>query len=511
MTIPLAVSPSVLTPGLYMTVDLLAGTASPGSGVLRVALLASKSSAGDLTDDTEVRSGAGEASAATAFGAGTVGHLAAKLVYQEYAPAQVDFISPVPGSGTATLDVTAAGAPTSNQVTDWDVMGRTFEVTWLVGESADDFRDKAIAAITSRANDLAVTASSGGAGVVTVDSTVDGNIGNDVLVKAKLRLAQTGTETLTGAVTLTNLASGSSDPDLTNALAAIAGREYHIVLPCLSNADVEQVVSDNNIKRTLDHINGLNTGLGAKLQQIVVGYSGAIATAKATALDANGCNNDGVAQLILCVNGRGLPGELGARETGGRIAAESLDPAANRIGELMGGYVGSADTIADTATQPESEDALGNGVSLVSYTVGGAAILVRPVTCHHQDTVGGADRRLLDVQNVSAAYIVARDVRDNLPLAFPQAKISPDIEEGSEPPPEGVVEERDVKAWVINRLRAWERKAVVTRASLDAAIADGSLIVQVNSSDATQVDIVMPFKVVQPWAKTGVVAQRQPS
>ena len=40
MTIPLAVSPSQLTPGLYLTVDLLAGAAGAGSGVLKVALMA---------------------------------------------------------------------------------------------------------------------------------------------------------------------------------------------------------------------------------------------------------------------------------------------------------------------------------------------------------------------------------------------------------------------------------------------------------------------------------------
>lgn len=510
MTIPVAVSPSVLTPGLYMTVDLLAGTASPGTGVLKCALLATQSSAGDLTDDTEVRAGAGEASAETAFGVGTVGHLAAKLLYQEYPPMQIDFVSPAAGSGTATLDVTAAGAPTSNQVADIDIMGVTFEVTWLVGESATDFAVKVVAAITSRSNVLACTASNV-AGVVTIDSKVDGNIGNDILVKAVLRLAQTGTETLTGAATHTNLATGSSDPDLTNALAAIAGTEYHIILPCLSNADIDNTASENNLNKVVDHINTLNTGLQAKLQQVVCGTTIAIADAKTTALNSNGANNDGVAELITCVNGRGLPGQLGAREVGGRIAAESLDPAANRIGELLDGYVGSPDVIADRPTAAESEDALGNGVSLVTYNASDAEQLSRAVTCHHQDSVGGADRRLLDVQNVSGAYIVARDVRDNLPLEFPNAKITPDIEEGADPPPAGVIEERDIKTWVISRLRIWQRLGVVDKASLDAAIAGGTLIVQVNASDATQVDIVMPFEIVQPLAKFGVVAQRLPS
>jgi hypothetical protein len=52
---------------------------------------------------------------------------------------------------------------------------------------------------------------------------------------------------------------------------------------------------------------------------------------------------------------------------------------------------------------------------------------------------------------------------------------------------------------------------VITKASLDASIADGSLYVKVNSQDASQVDMVLPFKIVPPLAKMGVVVQRQPN
>jgi phage tail sheath gpL-like len=160
---------------------------------------------------------------------------------------------------------------------------------------------------------------------------------------------------------------------------------------------------------------------------------------------------------------------------------------------------------ADRPTAAECETALDGGVSLITYTeYSEAEQLVRAVTCR------GSDKRCTDVQNVSATYVVSRDIRDNLPLAFPNAKITPDVEEGDDPPPAGVIEERDIKAWDINRLRAWQNKGVIQKASLDQAIADGSLVVQVNESDPTQVDMVLPFKIVQPLAKFGVVPQRIP-
>ena len=81
---------------------------------------------------------------------------------------------------------------------------------------------------------------------------------------------------------------------------------------------------------------------------------------------------------------------------------------------------------------------------------------------------------------------------------------------GAAPPPPGVLEERDVRAWVIQRLRAWAALGTIQSAALEAAVTDGSLIVQIDASDATQVDLVLPFKAVQPVAKWGIVGQRQP-
>jgi hypothetical protein len=112
---------------------------------------------------------------------------------------------------------------------------------------------------------------------------------------------------------------------------------------------------------------------------------------------------------------------------------------------------------------------------------------------------------------VDATYIVARDQRSNLWTEFKGSKITEDLEPGGDDLPEGVIEERDIKAFIISRLRYFQRKGVLRQASLDAAIADGTLIVQVNESDATQVDCVIPFEIVQPLAKLGVVVQRLPS
>ena len=511
MSIPTAVASATLTPGIYITVDLLAGTASPGTGELSVALMACKSAAGDLTPDAEVRASGGEADASTGYGPGTAGHLAAKAIYRMFGAAQVDMIAPTAGATTATLGVTAAGVPTGSQVVDIDVAGRTGEIAWLAAETADQIKQKMIDWIVAQTNDCPATASTGGVGVVTIDSKVDGNIGNDIFVKAKLRYAQTGTETLGGAVVHTPLAGGTTDPDITTALTYLAGKEYHYIVACLSNADAGSVVASNNAKKLYTHIYTLNTGLDAKLQQGIIGYTGPYATIQASTVHANSFNNAEFFEAIECLNGRSLPSEWAGYECGARLAAISLDPAANRIGEIMEGMYGSPNINADKPTSPESEACLGNGVSLVTYNALDQVKLSRAVTTHSKDSGGGADRRLLDTQNVDAAYIVARDLRTNLPIEFHKAKIQADSLPGDEPPPAGVIEERDIKTFIISRLRFWVTEGVVHRASLNAYIAAGKLIVLVDATDPTQVNMVVPYEIMQPLAKMGLVAQRVPS
>jgi phage tail sheath gpL-like len=504
------VDPSAVTPGLYLKVDLNAGPSSPGTGSRRFCVIATQSSSGDLTDDTELRTLTGEDSAITAFGPGTLGHLACKIIYAKWPAAIVDAISPTAGTGTATLAVTAAGAPTSASTADVDVAGRTTAITWEVGESPTAFAAKIIDWINGLDEDLPVTSAAGAAGVLNINSKVTGNIGNDVIVKIKLR-EQTGTETLTGAVTPTNLASGTTDPDLTTALTALVGRTYRYIVPCLSNTDVANVGTANNISKIRTHINLYNEGLDARLQQQVVGYTGSVASAIASTPHTNSGGNDGTGEMILCISGRSLPAEFGAREAVGRGYATSLDPAANRINEMMDLLYGAHDVVADKPTPSESEQVVGGGCSLISYTAQEALYLVRGVTMHSQTAAGGADRRLLDTQNVDATYDIAEDLQTALPEAFQGCKLTADSDNPTDPIPPKTIMPKDVKVFIVTRMEVWADKGVVDRTKLRAAVEAGDFIVEINSTDASQLDIVVPASILPPLAKMGTQVNRIPA
>jgi phage tail sheath gpL-like len=194
-----------------------------------------------------------------------------------------------------------------------------------------------------------------------------------------------------------------------------------------------------------------------------------------------------------------------------RAYATSLDPAANRIGELCEWLYGSHDVVADKPTAAEAEQAIGTGVSLLSYNAQDALYLMRAVTMHCQTATGGADRRLLDTQNVDAIYDIAEDLQSALPQEFPNCKVTADSDNPTDPLPPRTITPRDIKSFIVSRMFTWAKLGVVDRTKLQTAVDAGDFIVEINSTDAAQVDIVVPGSILPPLAKMGVQVNRVPA
>lgn len=499
MGVPLAVSPSVKGPGIYLRVNLLAAASSPGTATQYGLLMAPRSTAGNLTPDTEVRLISGPDEARAAFGQKTPGYLAAVAFFQRYPAGVLYGIAPTASTGaSATGTITFASTPTVARTVHADIAGKIVEVPWAPAEDATTIAARLVSYANAR-DDMPATLAAV-AGVVTLTFPVAGPWGNDVRYSVTLIDGAGGTATAAGAT----FTGGTTEPDFTAALTTVSGTEFAYICPCLSNADAQATGAATNLARLRTHINGLNTGRSAKLQQGIVGMSGALSSAKTGAI----ARNDPVLEIVFAMNGRGLPAELAGEELGSRMASVALDPAANRCNTVLPSYIGAADLIADTPTDPEIEDALSNGVSIVSYNRQGEAVLARPITSHSQDANGNPDSRCFDVSGVDGMYAIANDVEIFLAQTFPNAKVSRDQEPGAEPLPDGVVEERDIKATLITRLRTWVARGVARKDKLDEAIDNGTLIVRVNPSDESQVDVVIPAAIVKPLAKFGVVVNK---
>jgi phage tail sheath gpL-like len=164
--------------------------------------------------------------------------------------------------------------------------------------------------------------------------------------------------------------------------------------------------------------------------------------------------------------------------------------------------------VGEKLTGNEVEDLLSNGVTPIDQQpITGELFTVRPITTH---SLSGAtpDYRAFDLSDTDGMYTVAEDIRDSLPIEFKNCSITANLPAGVNRLPAGVVEIKDVKAFVVSRLGLWVDLGVVDGARLEASIQAQELIVELNASDATQVDIFMPLAIIKPLAKMGVVAAK---
>lgn len=508
-SIPLAVSPSVRTPGLALVVNLLAGVVSPGTAALRACILSPKGTvSGTITPGSQLIEGVGgEGNAATYLGAGTPGHLAAKALYAEYPLAQVDLAAPAEAAGnaaTATIAFDSTAPITSARTVDLEIAGRIVEIVWQVGETGGQAGDKLVSEIGKLSSDLPVTAANvilGAVGTVTLTFKTKGTIGNDCQLYATVKDGAGGTVTLGAAA----MAGGTTEPVFTTVLSLIAGKEYDLILLVAGNADAVAASATSGPGRLKTHITTYGTGFSARLQQAVVGVTGTLSAAKAGSAQ----HDFDKMQYVHCQAGRSLPCEWAGAEVGARLREEQNDPNVNRMrSPYLATLYGARDLVNDALTDAEVEDALQSGLSPIGYDSTNAVLMIRPITTYFKDGSSNPDDRVLDVGRPTGLFRVAKDLRVSLPQQFPKAKLIADLVAGDDDPPDGVIEERDVKAFVLSRLHFWVKKGVVRQDRLDAATADGSLIVRVNPSDAGQCDLVIPLSIVPALAKFSLVVNQ---
>lgn len=500
MPITKAVASSVKTPGVYVLVNLLGPAANPGTAALRTLIMAPKSSAGNITPNTEVRRCFGADDVATALGAGTPGHLAAKRFFQRFGLGSLDVIAPTESAGAAATGTQSfTGPATENSTIRFHVHGRIIEVAWLNGESAATFVTRAVAAINEHSTDLFVTAA---ADTADIDYTakVKGPWGNDVRLFASIYSGGGGIAITANPAALT---SGTTEPNFTTALQTVSTTEYARIVACLSNADATDTTSSSNAERLATHLTNLQTGSAALLQVAVVGHTGSTTNAKAGAID----RNHPAFEYAL---GRGfddLPAELSGAEAGDALAGVTRRANFNRINNVHDLY-GPRDVVANKLSEVEKEDLLSNGVTPLDVDpLTGKVYLVAPITTH--STFGGSpDYRAFHLSDTDAMYQIVRGLRTAVKQEFANASITEDLPAGADELPAGVVEVRDVRAFTVSYLRGQVREGVVSAERLDRAIENDDLSVGIDDIDHAQVNIFLPLGIIKPLSKIGIVASK---
>lgn len=499
MGIPLAASPTSPTPGFWITVDLVPKKVSPGSQPIRACILAPKNTTGgNITDNTEIRKILSVEDFEAAGGQGCLGALTYTALRRKHPNCQVDYVGPTPSAGSpATGRVTVSGTISVDYTARITISGRLIEVPWLVGETPAQFHAKAVTYVGRYTRELFCTPSVGSPDGLLLTAKGAGPAGNDITLTCTL-VGGAG-----GSVSVTAFSGGSTEPDYTTALATIQGREYDFIGLALSNADV--VSTTGNFSRLDTHVTGLDSGPAAKLQQAVCAHTG-LRTAAAV---SSAARNEQQLELFCLQGAQALPCEVMGDEIGGRMEGIAKQISANRIGEEMLVY-GAADPVSNNPTPVQSDAALLAGLSVGGYLENGTPYVIRAVTTYSA-TPTGAQVLPTDCNEIDAIYQYVKDMRAAIPVEFKGAKIARDsaAQDEGEDLPEGVVEERDVRAFIVARTRTfWIPKGVIERTSFNQSVDDGSLVVRVNDTDETQLDIFVPLKPFKNLAKFGFYAAK---
>jgi phage tail sheath gpL-like len=497
VTLPLAASPTSPTPGLSLIVNLKPTTVSPGSQTIRGLIVGPKNASGTITANTQVKAITSQDLFETYAGIGSLPGLAYKKLAARYPSAQIDYIAPPESGGAAaTGSLTWAGTLTSAGTAHIVVQGVAIDVPWNVGEDIDAMRTKVTTYVGRYASRLFATCtSSATTGVNTFTANTKGPVGNDVTLRCTLEGCAGGSVTVSAA----RLTGGTTEPDFTTALALAAGTEYDFIGLCISNADA--AATAGNFAKLKTYIKAHNEGNGALLQQGVCAYTllRTGITAAAAAM------NEQFLEIMCSEDDESLPCEIMGDEMGDRMYWVTQKYSRNRIGNPSL-ICGSDDPAGDMPTIAESDAALLAGVSLIGYAADKSPCVLRSITTYTQ-TPAGAAILPTDCNEIDAMYQYAKDLRAALPVEFANCQIAPDSDEPGDELPEGVIEERDIKAFIVNRTKEfWIRKGIFSKKYFDAHVAD--LIVKINDVDENQVDIFIPQKPSKNLAKMGVYVQK---
>jgi len=313
--------------------------------------------------------------------------------------------------------------------------------------------------------DLPVTAALGGEGsehIITLTAKNKGLCGNDINVRYVLTNAPGIT------VTIVAMATGATNPTLADALAAVFGEKYDIIVTPYNN--------QTDLATLKTHLDSVSGPLEQRPGTGVYGMNGALATA--TTL--SGQVNSG---RILCAYHRytaatlvqSMPYEIACAFAA--VMAWEEDPARplNTL-ELKGI---AAANIADRLSRTEQENLLYNGVSPTEVGPGETVQIVRAISTYLQDPQGIDDISLLDITTIRTLDYVRKAVRTRISLRFPREKLS------SKTPPK-------VRSEILDVLLQLQDLEIVEEVEANK---DG-LIVERDLQDPNRLDARIPADVV---------------
>lgn len=315
-------------------------------------------------------------------------------------------------NATGTLALT--GPATAGGTINLYIAGQKVAVSVASWDSADTIGE-AIEAAVNALGSLPVTASNT-SGTVTFTAKHDGTLGNDILIQLNYR-GLAGNESLPAGVgaTITAMASGATDPSLTNALAALGDEPFDFIIHPWGDS-----TSLDAFKTLMND----STGRWSYLKKIYGHcYSAKRGTAGALVTFGDG-RNDQHHTITAMEPTMPNPCWEVAAATGARNAvflrADITRP--TQTGELNGilpALAGQRFTIS------EKQSLLMNGMATTMYG-GGYVRIERAITTYQKNANNLPDDSYLDSEDLHKIAYVLRDLESAITSKYGRAALAND-------------------------------------------------------------------------------------
>ncbi|NLO90669.1 MAG: phage tail protein [Elusimicrobia bacterium] len=342
----------------------------------------------------------GEAEAQSLFGSGSIAHIMVKAAFDAnpYLALTVIPQADAADSVAATGSFVITGPATSSGLLRVNVGAVLLEVPIASADTATDIAAAIAAAITAKPV-LPVSASAN-AGTVTLTAKNKGTLGNAI----KLAYSKTGAAGVN--VTVTQMASGAVDPDVSAAYAKVTATQFDKIV-CALQTETALTALRAHTTLMADYRHGM-PGMGA------FGYIGLFADAIALSTALNAWRLSGIYVRGI----KSLPYQLAAVYAA--VWCSESDPARplNTL-ELPGIDIPE---IADRLDGNEVEAALNNGLTPAVVGPNGTLQIVRAITTYTANATGTLDSSYLDVTTVTSLDYVRAASKARIALRFPRSK-----------------------------------------------------------------------------------------
>lgn len=431
-------------------------------------LIGTKTSAGTAVADTLVLV-TSAAQAKTLFGAGSVlaGMFEAHFAQNSFTEVWAMPVDENASGVAASSSIIFSGSATTAGTLALMIAGRAVQVGVSSGNNNVAVAT-AVAAAINADTDLPVTASAL-SGAVTLTAKCKGETGNDIDIRVNYYDGEATPDGVT--VSISDMASGATNPSLTAAIAAL-GDEWFQIIGCAFR-DASNLAA---IKAEMDSRWGPIRMIDGHVIAAASGTVGAMTTLGSS-------HNDKHLTIVGTQKSPTPAYEVAAESSAIASYYASIDPA--RPLQTLEYVWTKAPQRADRYTLTERNTLLYSGIATLRVSTTGAVSVERMITTYATNAAGGDDPAYLDIETLMTLQYIRWDWRNYILRKYPRHKLANDGTRYAQG--QAIITPLVMKGEAIAKFKDWESAGLVE--GFEQFKRD--LIVERNAGDPNRLDVLM--------------------